>query len=179
MLTKNDTGLIIIDIQGKLAEVVHESETLISNATKLVKSVKTLSLPVVWLEQNPDRVGATVDCISELLVDQLPIHKLAFSACKEPEFLEQIKTAKVTNWLICGTEAHICVYQTAIELKKLGYKIEVVTDCISSRTIANKELAISKVMSNGIGVTSLEMCLYELMQDCKAKEFKKILKLIK
>ena len=53
MLSKNTTGLIVVDVQGKLASLMHESDANIDNTTKLVKGAKALSLPIVWLEQNP------------------------------------------------------------------------------------------------------------------------------
>lgn len=179
MLTRENTGLIVIDIQGKLARIVEESDTLISNVSKLIQGTKTLDLPIIWLEQNPDRLGKTVAELAGQLTDHQPISKLTFSACKEPEFLATVEHSKVKNWLICGIEAHICVYQTALELNNLDYDVEIVVDCVSSRTIANKEVAMTKLMSKGVGITSLEMCLYELVQICTAKEFKEILKLIK
>lgn len=70
MLNKQATGLIIIDIQGKLARLVSNSEALISNCTKLVKGAQALDLPIVWLEQNPDKLGATIEELQALLGNQ-------------------------------------------------------------------------------------------------------------
>lgn len=57
MLSKGNTGLIVVDVQGKLATLMHESDALIENITKLVKGAKALDLPILWLEQNPERLG--------------------------------------------------------------------------------------------------------------------------
>jgi len=54
-----------------------------------------------------------------------------------------------------------------------------VTDCISARTLVNKELAITKLVNRGVDISGLEMCLYELVKDCRASEFKEILNLVK
>lgn len=67
MLSKDNTGLIVVDVQGKLATLMHESDVLIENITKLVKGAKALKLPVLWLEQNPERLGLTADPIREVL----------------------------------------------------------------------------------------------------------------
>ena len=80
---------------------------------------------------------------------------------------------------MCGIEAHICVYQTAMGLLELGYKVQVVGDCVSSRTALNKDLAIRRLTDAGIQITGLEMSLYELVKDCRAPEFKFILSLIR
>ena len=179
MLNKENTGLIVIDIQGKLARLVHESDTLISNCKKLIKGAKILGLPIVWLEQNPEKLGATIDSLGILLNDQEPISKFTFDACEETRFLQTIREVNKETWLICGIEAHICVYQTTLHLKLLGFDVQLVCDCISSRTPENKHLAVNKLIKNGVDATSLEMCLYELVKDCRAPEFKEILKLIK
>ncbi|MGR5244883.1 isochorismatase family protein [Vibrio sp. PNB23_22_6] len=180
MLSKNTTGLIVVDVQGKLASLMHESEALIESTTKLVKGAKALNLPIVWLEQNPERLGPTVEPVREVLSqNHLAIAKYTFDGCKAPTFKLAIENANVDTWLICGIEAHICVYQTALSLRQMGYRVELVTDCVSSRTAANKALALAKLTANGIGLTSVEMCLYEMLEDCRAPEFKDILTLIK
>jgi len=179
MLKKDNTGLIVTDIQGKLARLVHESDELVANCEKLIKGAQVLGLPIVWLEQNPDKIGSTINELSLLLEPQAPITKFTFDACEEPVFMKAINAANVDNWLICGIEAHICVYQTALQLHQSGYKVQLVSDCISSRTLANKNLGISKLVSQGVDISGLEMCLYEMVKDCRASEFKEVLALIR
>ncbi|WP_394248511.1 isochorismatase family protein [Vibrio profundi] len=181
MLTKDNTGLIIVDVQGKLASLVHESEVIIENTIKLVKGALALELPIIWLEQNPERLGPTVEGINSLLSDAgiEPISKFTFSGCSESKFNEAVSEANVDSWLICGIETHICVYQTAKTLTIEGHNVEVVSDCCSSRTPENKALALSKLQAEGVAVTGLEMCLYELVEDSRAPVFKEILSLIK
>lgn len=179
MLRKDKTGLVVIDVQGKLATIVHDSEAFIANLVKLVKAAKLLGMPILWLEQNPEKLGATVPELREVLDMVEPIAKYSFSACGEPVFVEAIKKAKMNTWLITGIEAHICVYQTALGLLDLGYDVELVSDCVSSRTIENKDMALAKLARKGAEVTSLEMCLFELIGDCRADEFRAALSLIK
>ncbi|EJG1657354.1 hydrolase [Vibrio parahaemolyticus] len=180
MLSKGNTGLIVVDVQGKLATLMHESDALIENITKLVKGAKALDLPILWLEQNPERLGPTAEPIREVLEStHLPITKYTFDGCKEATFNVAVENAKVDTWLVCGIESHICVYQTAVSLRQSGYRVELVTDCVSSRTAANKALALAKLTANGVVLTGLEMCLYEMVEDCRAPEFKEILAFIK
>ncbi|MGR4999248.1 hydrolase [Vibrio celticus] len=179
MLTKQNTGLVVVDVQGKLARLVDDSDTLISNCGKLIKGAQVLGLPIISLEQNPEKLGATVSKLNDLLSDAKPIPKFTFNACDEPKFVEAVQTKDVETWLVCGIEAHICVYQTAMGLLELGCKVEVVSDCISSRTALNKDLAIRRLTDAGIQITGLEMSLYELVKDCRASEFKHILSLIR
>ena len=64
-------------------------------------------------------------------------------------------------------------------LLKHSYNVQLVSDCVSSRTLINKQLAINKLMTKGVEITGLEMCLYELVADCRAAEFIAILRLIR
>ncbi|MDE8602755.1 hydrolase [Marinomonas sp. RSW2] len=179
MLRKEKTGLVVIDVQGKLATIVHDSELFIANLVKLINAAKLLGLPILWLEQNPEKLGATVPELRAVLDLVKPMSKHSFSACGEPVFVDAIKKSKVNTWLLCGIEAHICVYQTALDLLDSGYMVELVSDCVSSRSLGNKTVALEKLTRKGAEVTSLEMCLFELIKDCRADEFKAALSFIK
>ncbi len=178
MLKQTTTGLIVVDVQGKLARIVDNSETVVANIQKLILGCQALGLPILWLEQNPKKLGNTIEEISSLL-EQPPLTKFTFDACKEPSFATAVYKANIDSWLVCGIEAHICVYQTVLGLQALNQDVQLVTDCIASRAPENKDLAVTKLREKGIDITGLEMCLYELVEDCRAAEFKTILKLIK
>jgi nicotinamidase-related amidase len=60
MINDKDTGLIVVDVQGKLAGMVFESQTLIANIEKLIKGCQILGIPIIWLEQYPKGLGKTV-----------------------------------------------------------------------------------------------------------------------
>ena len=98
---------------------------------------------------------------------------------REPAFVAAVQAAGVHTWLVCGIEAHICVYQTSLHLHDLGYGVELVGDCITSRAAAYRELAIARLGAKGVGITGLEMCLYELAVDCRAACFQPILEFIR
>lgn len=100
MLSKGNTGLIVVDVQGKLATLMHESNALIENITKLVKGAKALDLPILWLEQNPERLGPTAEPIREVIEStHLPITKYTFDGCKEATLRSRWRTQKwIPGW---------------------------------------------------------------------------------
>jgi len=179
MLDRNNTGLIVVDIQGKLSHLVNDSELMFHNVSKLIRGCKLLGLPILVLEQNPEKLGKTAAEIQALLDNYPCIKKYDFNACAEPLFVEQITNADVQNWLICGIEAHVCVYQTAMGLQHMGKSVELVVDCIGSRQDKNKQLAISKLQSKDVGITSAEMCLFELIGNCNSAKFKAFLDIVR
>jgi len=179
MLNKHNTGLVIVDIQGKLARLVHDSEATIAQTIKLVQAVKLLDMPIVFLEQLPEKLGHTVPELQALLEDIPAIVKSTFDGCGSEEFIQAIDAASVDNWLVCGIETHICVYQTAMSLKQREFGVELVQDCVSSRNVEHKQLALQKMSQAGIGLTCFEMCLYELIKDANDPVFKQVLPLVK
>ncbi|WP_154115629.1 isochorismatase family protein [Vibrio cincinnatiensis] len=180
MLSQYNTGLIVIDIQGKLAQIVENSAELMTQTARLIQGAQRLDLPIVWLEQNSEKLGPTAPQLAQLLHSStFPINKMTFDATQEPTLVEQLRQAEISHWLVCGIEAHICVYQTVCGLLQLGYQVEVVVDAISARQMANKQLALNKMQQSGAKLTSVEMCLYEMVEDCRSPHFKTILSLIK
>ncbi|WP_235867538.1 hydrolase [Ureibacillus chungkukjangi] len=179
MLTKEETVLVLIDIQGRLAEIVHDSEFVISNIAKVTEGVQILGCPVLWLEQYPKGLGPTVDKIAQALPNQKPIEKITFSAYDTPEFVEQLEATNRKKVLLAGIETHICVYQTAAHLIQNGYEVEVLADCISSRTAKSHEIGLQKMLQLGVKVTTVEMALFEMLQIAKGDQFKAISKLVK
>lgn len=179
MLNKEKTALVVVDIQGKLAGMVHEHEKLFSNVRTMIKGAKILNLPVIWLEQNPTGLGPTVPEIANELNDLQPLAKMTFSCARHKPFLQKLKETGCVQVLLVGIETHICVYQTAMQLFDLGYEVEVIADAVSSRTQQNKQIALDKLRDTGIKLSSVEMALYELQEIAEGDSFKQILKLIK
>lgn len=179
MLVQEKTGLIVIDVQGKLARIVHNSEKLTDNLEKLIRGCQLLSIPIIWAEQNPNGLGKTIPELEKLFANQQPIEKFSFNALDNEGFKKAVINSGKKQWLICGIEAHICVYQTACGLLEENFEVEVVADCISSRFEASILIALQKLQQKGASLTTIEMCLYELVKDSRSKIFKEILTLIK
>lgn len=179
MLKLDDTVLLIIDVQGKLAQLMDGKELLFKNIINLAKGAKVLNIPIIWTEQYPEGIGPTIPELAEVLTEISPLPKITFSCCQDDGFLAELKRIGRKNILISGIEAHICVYQTVTDLISQGYHTELVVDAVSSRNSVNKELGIDKMVMNGASITCVETALYELLGKAGTDEFKQILKIIK
>ena len=179
MLKQENTVLIVIDVQGKLAGLMHESQALLENLQKIIKGIQVLEIPILWVEQNPEGLGPTIPEVADLLAGIKPIRKLSFSCCRNERFEQALKSADRHQVLIVGIEAHVCVYQTAMDLIDSGYEVEIVADAVSSRTPENRETALQKMRDGGVSLTSTEMALFELLKTAEGERFKQILKIVK
>lgn len=178
-LEKGNTAFVLVDVQGKLSEMVHDSEAVLENLERLVQGLRILDVPIIWLEQYPEGLGGTNERIAKHLTALEPIGKMTFNACNNEEFMQAVEATGCQQLLVAGIEAHICAYQTAMGLKMAGYDVQIVADASSSRTEANREIGLEKLKSNGISSTSVEMALYELMVSAEGEQFKKLLKIVK
>lgn len=180
MLSIDNTVLLVIDVQGRLAQVMDRREALLANLTRLVKGAQVLGLPILWTEQVPEKLGPTLPELSELLIESSPpLSKSSFSCCGEPTFIEALQNAERSQVLVAGIETHVCVYQTARDLLSDGYEVHLVSDAVSSRAADNRELALATMQQAGASLTSTEMALFELLRVAEGDRFRAISKLVK
>jgi nicotinamidase-related amidase len=179
MLTSDNAVLVIVDVQGKLAQHMADRETVTANIQRMIKGAQVLSLPILWVEQMPDKLGPTIAEIAGLMGDLKPIPKTSFSCAGNPVFMESLKQLGRKKILVVGIEAHVCVYQTAVELVAKGYSVDVVEDAIASRSGSNKSVGVRRMSARGVGITSTEMALFELMRDAAHPAFREVQGIIK
>jgi len=178
MLQIDDTALLIIDIQGKLASLMYEKERLYDNTVKMLQAARILGLDVICTEQYPQGLGPTVPEISEHL-DVETIPKLAFSCCGQEEFGAALARTGCSQVLVAGIETHICVFQTTMDLLAGDYDVHILSDAVSSRTKANWKLGLERMNHAGAVISGVEMALFEMLQVAKGDQFKQIAKIVK
>jgi nicotinamidase-related amidase len=179
MLKLDNTVLVMIDIQGKLLNAMYEKEALLENAQKLIKGLQVLGVPVLLTEQNPKGLGPTQPELMQLLTSIQPLPKFCFSCYQDAGFKQAFSVLNRKQVLICGIEAHICVYQTALELLAQGCEVQIIADVVSSRSARNRDIALMRMQSEGAKLTTVEMVLFELLQTAESMKFKEIQKVIK
>jgi nicotinamidase-related amidase len=179
MLEPGKAILILIDVQEKLFRVMYEREALLRSLRQIIRGARELGVPIIWTEQNPEGMGATLPEITELLSGLRPIAKRTFSCCAHPPLLDAILKPGRTQVLLVGIESHVCVYQTAMDLLARGLDVEVVADCVSSRSIENCQIGINRIQQAGGRVTSVEMALFEMLHAAEGPHFKPILQIVK
>ncbi len=178
-LKAENSVLVIVDVQGKLATLMHQRELFFENLLKIIKAVKVLGIPILWNEQIPDKLGRTIPEIQNILSELEPLVKNTFSCCGNDNFMERMRAIDREQILLVGMETHVCVYQTAIDLVKLGYEVYLVADAVSSRTLENKHVGIEAMRFGGAKITTVEMALFEMLAVAEGDKFKQIIKIVK
>lgn len=168
--------LIVIDFQEKLVKHIENVDEILKNSVKLIKAFKIFGIPIILTEQ--EKLGETVSDIKEVL-DVKPIKKLSFSCLKCDEFYKEFKKISPRRVVVIGIEAHICVLQTAIDLIKENCEVYVAVDCIGSRKKVDADVAVMRMMQEGVKLCTAESLIYEIMRSAEYDRFKEILNIVK
>jgi nicotinamidase-related amidase len=179
MLNAEDTLLLVIDMQGNMAQGMADRTSLFENIGKLIRGIRTFDIPIVVTEHIPAKLGATIPEVSELIPGVSPIAKETFNCCANERFSRILAAHNRRQILVAGIETHICVYQSAVELIRMGYETHLVADAVSSRTVRNREIGIGRLRDEGAKMTSTEMALFELLKDAGAPGAKEIFKIVR
>jgi len=178
-ITKESTTELMMDIQERLFPAMYEKETLLRNCQILIQGLTKIKIPLLVTQQYTKGLGETVSEIKSVISDFSFVEKRNFSCCDEPVAMQKLNETGTKNIIICGIESHVCVLQTAVDLKEAGFNPIVVMDCVSSRSRENIEMARERFRYEEIMMTSCESILFELTRSSAATEFKAVSKLVK
>ncbi|HMA66418.1 MAG TPA: hydrolase [Desulfosalsimonadaceae bacterium] len=179
MLHQKETALLVIDVQGKLAETVHEAERIRANLQKLIQGARLFDLPMVVTEQNPKGLGPTIPELQPMLEGAAFVSKTAFNACLHSQFVEEVRKTGCRQMLVAGIETHICIYQTVAALLEESLEVHVAADAVSSRTVWDRTTALERMRDMGALIETTEMALFELMKKAEGDNFKQFVRIVK
>jgi nicotinamidase-related amidase len=177
--TKENTTALFIDFQERLFPAMHENEILLKNTKILLEGLTVLGIPMVFTQQYTKGLGETIVELSSLVQDFAPIEKSDFSCYGAEEYRNYLVKHQIKKIILCGIESHVCVLQTAVDLKDKGFHPIVITDCITSRSGHSKDSALDRFRHENIMMSTTESILFELTRTAKAEAFRAISKLVK
>lgn len=175
-LTRPTTTLLIIDVQQKLMPVIDRADEVLRNIERLVRGSHILGIPALLTEQYVKGLGPTVDVVRVAFEEThgyRPMEKACFSA------VAAVSDSARRQIVVAGVEAHVCVYQTVIDLLAAGFEVTIVADAVSSRAPENKAIALQRMVAEGAKLSSTEMALFELCVTSGTDEFRAISRLVK
>jgi nicotinamidase-related amidase len=177
LMSAEDTGLLVVDVQQKLIGLINGHARIIWNIRRLIDGAKQLGLPIFASEQYPQGLGPTVPDLASRL--EQVFDKTAFSCGGCDKLCKQLESHQRRKWLVCGIEAHVCIQQTVIDLLGEGFRIYVAVDAIGSRYKIDYETALRRLESSGATLTTVEGALFEWCEDSKSPAFKQISQLVR
>lgn len=166
--------LLVVDFQAGLLPVIEGGEAALEEAGWLAGVAEALQVPVWLTEQYPERLGGTAPSLLSTLGEHKVWQKRHFSVMEEPEFVDALQAQGTRQILICGTEAHICVLQSALGLLEAGYEVFWLSEATASRRKDEARLARERACANGAVVVTADMVAYEWLHRCDTATFKEV-----
>ncbi len=181
-LNARASQLVIIDMQEKLMPVIADGEQVVNACGQLLEGAKALDVPFFVYEQYRKGLGATVSPLLEKAGNAPVLEKMHFSCARDADMLalmEERARNGARQCVLAGVEAHVCVIQTALDLKARGLEVFVAGDAISSRRPAHADSARMRMQGHGIETLPVESILFEWLEKSGGKVFKQISQLVK
>jgi nicotinamidase-related amidase len=174
LLQPGGAALVVIDIQDKLVKMLPEatSQRVIHTVSKLVPLMERLEVPILWTEQYPAGLGATIPEVAALLESRPRFEKTVFSCFGAPGFGGWLWERGISRLLITGIETHICVLQTALQGLQAGLNVHVLADGVGCYKAEDHDRALARIQAAGGVVSSWEIAVYELLGRAEGPAFK-------
>ncbi len=177
LMSRGDTGLLVIDVQEKLVPWIVGSRRVVWNVRRLIDGATIFGLPVEATEQYPQGIGPTVPELAQRLG---PVSsKLTFSCLGCPEIFRKWQERGLHRILVCGIETHVCVQQTVLDLLSQGWRVYVAVDATGSRRLIDHRTALYRMDAAGAVLTTTEAALFEWCREAGTPEFRLISQLVK
>jgi nicotinamidase-related amidase len=179
MINAGDAVAVLVDFQTKMAPAVHDYENLEKKTAQLIRGLRILWIPFLVTQHYTKGLGETTPAIAEALGDFEPIEKITFSCMNNETFVQKLKETGKKSVILIGIETHACIQQTALMMKEQGYRVFLPVDTTESRFTIDRDVALKRLLREGITLTTSESVYFELMQSAKHPHFKEISNILK
>ena len=172
LMSADDSGLLVVDVQERLVRLVPGHERIIWNIRRLLDAARLFQMPTLATEQYPQGLGGTV---AELAAKLPKVEaKTAFSCVGCSAISDELQRPPANKWLVAGIETHVCVQQTVLDLLSAGLRVYVAVDATGSRHEIDQRTALARMT-----LTTTEAAIFEWCRDSSAAQFKQLSALIK
>ncbi|MBI5447105.1 MAG: isochorismatase family protein [Gammaproteobacteria bacterium] len=176
LLAREQSLVILVDVQEKLTPLVQDAARLVSMCQWVLEVATLMDVPVFVSEQYPQGLGATVEALQAFVKTENRLSKTHFSCAADATCWDWIEKTNRRHIVLIGIETHVCVLQTAMELQARHHDVFVIAEAVSSRSIEDKALALTRMQQQGVQIISREMMVFEWLRQSGTELFKTISK---
>ncbi|WP_193370519.1 isochorismatase family protein [Pelagibius marinus] len=151
--TFKGAGLLLVDIQERLAPAIAETSRVLPRIAELVRNARVSELPILATEQYSRGLGPTLPELRGLLRPEEVVEKIHFAAPRAPAFRAALQARGITRCFVAGMEAHVCVLQSVLSLLSEGVAVTLIGDAVASRVDLNRRLAVARMARAGAEVS--------------------------
>ena len=156
-----NSALVVIDLQNDITKNYRE---IIERVNEAIDWAAGKELWVVYIQHNnlsagtrtfkPGTHGAELVPEMKVVSDHI-FTKSKSNALTSEEFAAFIKENGITEFYIAGADAAACIKSTCFNMKKSGYTVHVLSDCVTSYDKKKLPEMLAYYESKGCEVTEL------------------------
>ncbi len=178
-LNRRDCILLLVDIQKVLLNLCVNPDRTVFNARALIQACELFDIPVLCTVQNSKKLGGFLDELTSRISGAQIWDKLEFNCFENDEIRQAIRETGRKTVLLAGIEGHVCIFLTGTGALRLGYRVHVACDAVTSRSASDKEIGMHRLDRAGAVISSTEMIIFELLRRAGTNEFQTLLPLLK
>ena len=151
-------GIIVIDVQKSfVTSAANENMPEVLTHTKLVFQLAEKKHTPFFITYEGSKSGDH-DIPNDLKI-LLPRHqkdfvKTTFAATGLPSFVTAVKTSGLTHFIVLGAETDVCVMQTVLGMRALGFQVSLQTDAVFSSE-SNVGPALRRMAAAGVSFVDM------------------------
>ncbi|MGC8491037.1 MAG: isochorismatase family protein [Syntrophobacteraceae bacterium] len=178
-LSPDQCLLLLIDLQKSMLDLCVDRGRTVSNTGALIEVARVFNIPVLFTTQNPDKLGGFLPELTGMISSPQVLGKMEFNCFEREEIARAIRRSGRRTLLLAGIEGHICIFHSTVGALRLGYRVHIARDAISSRSEPDCLTGIERMERAGAVISSTEMIIFELLHRAGTDEFRTLLPLLK
>lgn len=172
LIDADNSALLVVDVQERLLPAIHDGQACVDHVLWLLRVARRIGVPILACEQYPQGLGPTHAAVAAELPPDCMAEKIHFSAVAGG--CHGLGREGPDQYVVCGTEAHVCVMQTVLELLAARRQVYVVEEAVGSRRPNDKALALARMREAGAVIVSREMVAFEWLRRAGTPLFREI-----
>ncbi len=158
---ESSKALVVIDIQN---DITKNYRKIIDGINSAIEWAEKRGMTVVYIKHNnlspgtrtfkPGTRGEELAPELEVVSDNVFV-KTKASALTSEGFLEFIRSNGLDEFYVVGADATACVKSTCFNMRKAGYTVHVISDCITSYDLQKMDEMLAYYASKGCEVRPL------------------------
>jgi nicotinamidase-related amidase len=177
LLDASRSLVMLIDVQEKLVPLIVDHVSVIESCRALLDGAKLFEVPILASEQYPEKLGRTVEPLSEFAQGCATKRMFSVRECW-PEWAPVMSAPRDTV-VICGIESHVCIQQSALDLLSAGWNVVIAVDAVSARRKVDHDTALQRLLWNGCTLTTVESILFEWCETSTHARFRELSTIVK
>ena len=160
-------ALVVIDIQNDITKYYRD---IIDKINDAISWAQSQGMYIVYIKHNnltagtrtfkPNTKGA--ELVPELsVVSEHIFVKTKSNALTSEDFTRFITDSKIDEFFICGADATACVKSTSYNMAKSGFKVHVISDCITSYDLKEIDEMLEYYEKKGCDVKLLDQFILD------------------